>query len=99
MEQNLHQSNYYKDIEIYKLSCDDTEVLNFVESVKCDIICENTKNSEKAYRWYDEWHKKDIEYTLLAYAKGTPISFSSYKSDGKILCYLYTITEYRNTES
>lgn len=96
MEQNCYPSNYYNDITVQKLSYDHSDVLKFVEIVKTDIMESRKLSTAKMYKWYENWIKNDIEYTLLAYCNKTPISFASYKSDGKVLCYLYTLKDYRN---
>lgn len=48
--------------------------------------------------WYFNWDKRveDIEYCIVATKNGKPFSFVSYRSDGKVLCYLYTLRKYRN---
>lgn len=97
MEKKSYQSNYYNNVSIQVLEPNDSIVLQLVEEIKYEIMHSGDINQARLYNWYENWQNKDIEYTLVAVENDTnkPFGMSSYKSDGKVLCYLYALSDYR----
>jgi len=89
MEPYSIPSIYYKDVQINV--CDPHSDL--VQKILQDILaeCEN----EIIRSWYENWHNKGLWYCTVATVNGLPFSIAGAKQDGKVLCYLYTLKDYR----
>jgi len=87
MEKYSTQSTFYKDVTISR--CQPTDFL--VSVLRKDILSEC---DEKVAGWFTSW-PKDLWYCLVATVDGKPFSIASARQDGKVMCYLYTLKEYR----
>lgn len=87
MEKYSTQSAYYKDVKI--TVCEPTD--NLVTKLRKQIINEC---NDKVKGWFDVW-PKDLWYSVVAEVDNKPFSIASARKDGKVMCYLYTLKEYR----
>lgn len=82
-------SNYYDDVVIKVCQPEDilTEFMVLRILQECD---------DHPKLWFENLAKKDLWYLLIATIDDQPISICGCRKDGKVLCYLYTLKEYRN---
>ncbi len=83
-------SVYYSDIQISV--CDPYDSL--VQKLLLNILNE-INSDDHIYDWYDDWESKNLWYVVVAHINGFPISLAGAREDGKVLCYLYTLKDYR----
>lgn len=89
MEQYSIPSIYYKDVQINV--CDPYD--NLVQKILLNILKECDNDIIRS--WYLNWESKELWYCVVATVNGFPITISGAKEDGKVLCYLYTLKDYR----
>ena len=82
-------SVHYDDVVIYR--CQPEDILT--ERIVLKILDECDKPLKV---WFEDLAEKDLWYLLVACIGDTPISICGCRKDGKVLCYLYTLKEYRN---
>lgn len=82
-------SNYYDDVTIYR--CQPEDILT--EEIVLRILDECNDHPRL---WFEDLANRDLWYLLIATVNDKPISICGCREDGKVLCYLYTLKEYRN---
>lgn len=82
-------SVYYDDVTIHRCQSDHSLVKEIILKI-LDECNDHPKN------WFQNLHKKGLWYLLIACVEDKPISICGCREDGKVLCYLYTLKEYRN---
>lgn len=83
-------SVYYDDVKIEVCYPDDSliELLLMFIINECDP-------QDHIYNWYKNWARNNLWYCAVATVNGFPISIAGAREDGKVLCYLYTLKDYR----
>jgi len=82
-------SNYYDNIVIYRCQPND----DLVKKITVSILQECEDHPRQ---WFEKLDQKDLWYVLVACIDNNPISICGCRKDGKVLCYLYTLKNYRN---
>ena len=82
-------SKHYNDVTIYRCQPYDPIVERMVLHIleECD---------DHPSTWFEDLGRKNLWYLLVAVVNNQPISICGCREDGKVLCYLYTLKEYRN---
>ena len=82
-----NQSKYYKDVTIHACPPGDIKV----SILRGKILQECDKRIKT---WYTDW-PKDLWYCVIAETQNNPFSIACARTDGKVMCYLYTLKQYR----